>query len=162
MNNTKQSQSKTACHIRWMIRRDLPDCVAINNASFANQHLQWLADDFIAHMKERDTISMVVELKTRIVGYVVYRICNQSIWVMSLAVHPEHRHQGIGRMMIEKLKWKLDYHRRKELVIEIEETNLEAQLFFRSHGFKWFYTVRRSYGENSFYQLRYRVGKDSQ
>ena len=113
-------------------------------------------------MAQRDNFAMVVEANTRVVGYMAYGLRNQTISVASLAIHPDHRHQGIGRLMVEKLISKLDYHHRKELIVEIEETNLDSQLFFRSHQFIWFKTVRPSYSEHSFYQMKYRVGKDAE
>lgn len=38
--------------------------------------------------------------------------------------------------MVEKLKWKLSYQRRNRIHVAVRESNLDAQLFFRSQGFR--------------------------
>jgi ribosomal-protein-alanine N-acetyltransferase len=46
------------------------------------------------------------------------------------------RRRGIGRQMIDKLLGKLSSQRRTRITLEVRETNLAAQLFFRQNGFK--------------------------
>ena len=40
-------------HIRWMIRRDMPEVLAIEAASF---EFPWLEDDFIRCLRQRNCI----------------------------------------------------------------------------------------------------------
>jgi ribosomal-protein-alanine N-acetyltransferase len=56
--------------------------------------------------------------------------------------------QGIGRQMAEKLMGKLSSQHRTAITLEVRETNLPAQLFFRSLGFRAT-NVLRSYYEDS-------------
>lgn len=160
MNNTKQP--KTACHIRWMIRRDLRECEAINIASFTNQHLQWLEDDFRVHMAHRDKFGMVVELDTRVVGYMAYSLLKRTINLDSFAVHPDYRRKGVGKIMADKLISKLDYHQRREIVTEVEETNLDGQLFLKSFGFRWVRTLKCNLTDGLFYEMKYQVERGAE
>ena len=44
------SQTEIAVHIRWMIRRDMPEVLQIEAASF---EFPWLEDDFIRCLRQR-------------------------------------------------------------------------------------------------------------
>ena len=58
------------------------------------------------------------------------------------------RRREVGRQMIEKLVGKLSSQRRTRITLEVRETNLAAQLFFKSAGFRAV-TVLRAYYEDS-------------
>ena len=47
--------------------------------------------------------------------------------------------------MIKKLVSKLSYQRRNRIMLEVRETNLAAQLFFRGHGFRAVSLLRKFY-----------------
>ena len=51
--------------------------------------------------------------------------------------------------MIEKLFAKLAYQRRNRIVLEVRETNLPAQLFFKSLGFKATGVLRNFYDDST-------------
>ena len=58
-------------HIRWMIRRDMAEVLAIEADSF---EYPWSEDDFIRCLRQRNVIGMVAELDDRIVGFMVYEL----------------------------------------------------------------------------------------
>jgi ribosomal-protein-alanine N-acetyltransferase len=66
----------------------------------------------------------------------IYELHKTRIHILSFAVHPDHRRKGIGTAMTDKLVSKLAYQRRNRIVLEVRETNLPAQLFFRQLGFR--------------------------
>jgi ribosomal-protein-alanine N-acetyltransferase len=51
--------------------------------------------------------------------------------------------------MITKLVSKLAYQRRNRIVLEVRETNLSAQLFFRSLGFRATGVLRNFYEDST-------------
>jgi ribosomal-protein-alanine N-acetyltransferase len=53
-------------HIRWMIRRDLPEVLRIENAAFP---FPWSESDFLRCLRQRNTIGMSVEYDDRFVGF---------------------------------------------------------------------------------------------
>ena len=82
--------------------------------------------------------------------------------IIDFAVIPGCQRQGIGRQMVNKLLGKLSSHRRTKITLEIRESNLAAQLFFRKQGFKAT-RVLRSYFEDSgedAYYLQYTLEAD--
>jgi ribosomal-protein-alanine N-acetyltransferase len=66
----------------------------------------------------------------------IYELHRSRLHVLNFAVARSHRRLGIGSRMMEKLVGKLSPERRSRIVLEVRETNLPAQLFFRSLGFR--------------------------
>jgi ribosomal-protein-alanine N-acetyltransferase len=129
-------------HIRWMIRRDIPEVLEIEQAVFESP---WGEEDFIRCLRQRNAIGMVAESRERIVGYMVYELHKQRLHLLILAVHESFRRRGVARQMIAKLGNKLSYDRRSRIMLEVRETNLPAQLFFRAMGFRAVSVLRRFY-----------------
>jgi ribosomal-protein-alanine N-acetyltransferase len=105
----------------------------IEQASF---EFPWTEEEFIRCLRQRDCIGMVAERNEEVVGFMIYELHKTRIHILSFAVHPEFRREGVGKAMTEKLVSKLAYQRRNRIVLEVRETNLSAQLFFRQLGFR--------------------------
>ncbi len=58
-------------HVRWMIRRDMSDVLAIESESF---EFPWSEEEFVRCLRQRNCIGMVAELDDRIVGYMIYEL----------------------------------------------------------------------------------------
>mgnify|MGYP003151186867 CR=1 FL=1 len=126
---------ETKVHMRWMIRRDVPDVLDIESKSFSDP---WDNDAFVSHLKQRNCIGMVADLSifdSKVVSYMVYMLHKNKITVINFAVHPDHRYQTIGHQMMRKLKSKLNENKRLKLELALPESNLEGQLFLRKEGF---------------------------
>ena len=151
LNQTQE----TRVHIRWMIRRDMPEVLEIEEGSF---EFPWLEEDFIHCLRQRNCIGMVAEHEDRVVGFMIYELHKTRIHVLNFAVAPGYRRRGVGSQMIAKLVGKLSSQRRSRIVLEVRETNLPAQLFFRESGFRAI-SVMRAYYEDTpedAYLMQYR------
>ncbi len=137
-------QQELYVHIRWMIRRDMPEVLAIENASF---EFPWLEEDFIRCLRQRNCIGMVAEYEERIVGFMIYELHRNRLHVLNFAVHPQQRRRGVGQKMVDKLVGKLSTQRRDRIMLEVRETNLDAQLFFRQLGFRAISVLRDFYDD---------------
>jgi ribosomal-protein-alanine N-acetyltransferase len=147
-------------HIRWMIRRDMPEVLAIERHAF---EFSWGEDDFTRCLRQRNCIGMVAELRERVAGYMVYELHKQRLHLINLAVDPCVRRMGVARQMIAKLASKLSYDRRSRIMLEVRETNLAAQLFFRAMGFRAVSTLRGFYRDTDedAYLMQLRAGQMS-
>ncbi len=116
-------------HIRWMIRRDMPEVLAIENECF---EYPWSENDFVNCLRQRNCIGMVAEHDDRVVGFMIYELHKTRIHVLNFVVAKDCQRQGVGSQMIAKLSAKLSAQRRSRIVLEVRETNLSAQLFFRA------------------------------
>jgi [ribosomal protein S18]-alanine N-acetyltransferase len=143
-------------HIRWMIRRDMNEVLQTENESF---DFAWSEEDFLRCLRQRNCIGMVAELDERVVGFMIYELHKTKLHVLNFAVAPDYRRSGIGTQMVMKLVGKLSSHRRTKITLAIRESNLAAQLFFRSQGFSASKVLRAYYedsGEDA-YMLNFRL-----
>ena len=150
-------------HMRWMIRRDMPEVLNIENDSF---EFPWSEEDFIRCQSQRNCIGQVAEFDEQVVGFMVYELHHTSLHVLDFAVDDNFRRHGVGRQMVGFLATKLSPQRRTRVLLEVCETNLEAQLFFKAAGFRAVSVLRNYYDdspEDAYlmeYRLRQRVERD--
>jgi [ribosomal protein S18]-alanine N-acetyltransferase len=146
----------TSCvHIRWMIRRDMQAVLAIENQSF---EFSWSEDDFIRCLRQRNCIGMVAEQDEQVVGFMIYELHKNRLHILNFAVAKEMRRHGIGKAMVGKLLSKLSHERRNRIMLEVRETNLDAQLFFKGLGFRAISVLRDFYDDTveDAYLMQYR------
>ena len=141
-DDAQDARPRPKAHIRWVIRRDMPEMLEIEKRSF---EFPWQEDDFIRALRQRNIIGMVAEINDKVVGYMIYELHKTRLHLLNMAVDPEYRHQGIGTEMIENLANKLTSQRRTSLFLEVREGNLPAQQFFRACGLKAAHTLRNFY-----------------
>ena len=142
-------------NIRWLIRRDMPAVMGIENSCF---EFTWSEDDFIRCMRQRNCIGMVAERDDQIVGFMIYALRKNRLHILNFAVHPDEQRSGVGKAMVCKLLGKLSHERRNRIMLEVRETNLDAQLFFSSLGFRAISVLRDFYDDTveDAYLMQYR------
>lgn len=144
-------------HIRWMIRRDMPEVLAIEDGVF---EFPWDEDAFIRCLRQRNCIGMVAEHDDLVAGFMVYELHKSRLHVLNFAVHPAYQRKGVASQMVRKLVSKLSPDRRSRILLEIRESNLDAQLFFRAMGFRCVSVLRDFYEDTTedAYLYQYRFG----
>jgi len=142
-------------HIRWMIRRDMQEVLDIERASF---EFSWSEEDFVRCLRQRNCIGMVAEYQDQVVGFMIYELHKNQLHILNFAVSVECRRNGVGQQMIAKLASKLSPQRRNKILLEVRETNLAAQVFFRNHGFRAVTVLRDFYDDTTedAYLMQYR------
>jgi len=142
-------------HIRWMIRRDMPEVLDIETQSF---EFPWSEEDFLRCLRQRNCIGMVAEHNDRAVGFMIYELHKTRLHILSFAVAEGHRRRRIGQQMLNKLVGKLSGQRRTRIMLEVRETNLPAQLFFKQAGFRAVSVMREFYDDTpeDAYVMQYR------
>ena len=153
---TTTQKTITEVDITWMIRRDLPDVLAIEQSSFNSA---WTEEEFLSCLSQHNCIGMVAKRADCVVGFMIYELLKDTLHVLNFAVHPEYRRQGVGSQMTDKLASKLSQQRRTKCVLEVRETNLAAQLFFSRQGFIAGDVLRGHYedSDEDAYQFTYYV-----
>ncbi len=154
-SDVETKPTSVAVHIRWMIRRDMPAVLGIETRCF---EFAWNEDDFIRCLRQRNCIGMVAEDESGVVGFMIYELHKNRLHVLNFAVHPDRRRGGVGKAMLGKLLGKLSHERRNRIMLEVRETNLEAQLFFKTIGFKAISVLRDFYDDTDedAYLMQYR------
>src|ERR1700730_18474882 len=131
MSTGRTETEQTRVHIRWMIRRDMPEVLQTEQESFA---FAWTEEDFLRCLRQRNCIGMVAEHGEKVVGFMIYELHKNKLHILNFAVHPAWRRHGVGAQMVAKLISKLSSHRRTRITLEVRENNLTAQLFVHKEG----------------------------
>ncbi len=72
MSTVPTTKAQVRVHIRWMIRRDMPEVLAIEHASF---EFPWCEEEFLRVLRQRNCIGMVAEhARSRVVGFMIYEL----------------------------------------------------------------------------------------
>ena len=146
MSHKPAQKGDLKVQIRWLIRRDMAEVLVIERACFEHS---WSEEDFLACLRQRNCIGMVAEHEHRIVGFMIYELHKAKLRILNFAVAPSFWKQGVGAQMVRRLVDKLSQQRRKEIALEVRETNLPAQLFFQSQGFRAVCVLRRHYDDTT-------------
>jgi hypothetical protein len=105
----------TRIHTRWMIARDLPDVLAVDAATGGT----WTREEMLRHLRRRNCIGMVADVGPRwreeIGGFFLYELVKGGLKLLTFAVEPGERADGVAGAMFTKLVYKLDSHRRIHL-----------------------------------------------
>ncbi len=160
MGRTEKEKEQARVHIRWMIRRDMPEVLQIEQQSF---EFAWTEEDFLRCLRQRNCIGMVAEHGEKVVGFMIYELHKAKLHILNFAVHAAWRRLAVGSQTVQKLISKLSSHRRTRISLEVRETNLAAQLFFRKQEFKAMRVLRAFYedsGEDAFL-MEYRFGNET-
>ena len=118
----------------------------------------WCEDDFIRCLRQRNCIGMVAELNDGVVGFMIYELHKTRLHLLNFAVAKALRRKDVGAQMLAKLIAKLSTQRRTRILLEVHETNLAAQLFFRQMNFRAVSVLRDFYEDTTedAYLMQYR------
>src|SRR5438105_12742357 len=97
-NRTEKEQVRV--HIRWMIRRDMPEVLHTEQQSF---EFPWTEEDFLRCLRQRNCIGMVAEQGEKVVGFMIYELHKAKLHILNFAVHPNWRRSNGGAQMDAKL-----------------------------------------------------------
>ena len=152
---SKERLENVRVHIRWLIRRDYPEVLAIKADSF---EFPWLEEDLICCLRQSNCIGIVAEHEDKVVGFMLYELNKTRIQLLDTATASDFLRRGVGTQMVDKLIGKLSFQRRTRITLEVRETNLPAQLFFRSMDFRAVSVLREYYEDapEDAYLMQYR------
>lgn len=107
----------------------------------------WTVGEYMSFMSSEGSVAQVYICDSLVVGTVCYTLIPSSpmaisrsdrgslVQLVSIAVDPDWRRQGVGRQIVDRLADKSCYPGEKKLVfIEVRESSLQSQVFFRECG----------------------------
>lgn len=149
--NTNPSDSHAS--IRLATESDLDRILEIERLSFEKQ---WDYDKFKAALKD---LFLVFEEK-EILGFLsacYVELANQAI-IMKIAVHPDHRGEGIGTRLIEVTLDMLRKMKCTEVELHVEIVRTGAIKLYEKFGFKIMKVMYADYEEEeSFYMMKLKL-----
>src|SRR5205807_3563325 len=85
MSTGRTQKEQVKVHIRWMIRRDMPEVLQTEQESF---EYAWTEEDFLRCLRQRNCIGMVAEQGEKVVGFMIYELHKAKLHILNFAVHP--------------------------------------------------------------------------
>src|SRR5438552_873244 len=119
------------CPIRPARLADVGDVGAIERAVFSDP---WSANDFTECVASGVPF-LVAERQGVVAGYVVAHSAADEGEILNLGVAPTHRHQGIGRALVERVLQDLAGLGVRTVYLEVRASNASARRLYESLGF---------------------------
>ena len=115
--------------IKQLDHRSVSGCLGLAERTFGKDSPEFQT---VRNFTEEKRAGYIATIRNCTVGFVVYDNRSMDIaQVLTLAVCKPDRRQGIGGQLLGRVV-RLP---RKEIIVNVDERNLDAQLFLRSQGF---------------------------
>lgn len=135
-----------ACSIRPATPTDLDAVLEIEQASFG---APWPESAFIKEMDTKGWSRFEVTVcDNEITGFMIYWIVASDLHLLNLAVHPNWRRNGVGRIMVEHVIHQANMQNRSRVRLEVRMSNRAAQRLYSSCGFES-HAIRPGYYSNN-------------
>lgn len=123
---------KKKIKFREMRLNDIPAVVKLEESSFPTPWTYWI---FFQELISPQRFYLVAELGGEVIGYAGMSWLLDEGHITTLAVDREHRRQGIGSMLLEKLIDRARSLGLRYLTLEVRESNIPAQKLYHKYGF---------------------------
>ncbi|MBN1770063.1 MAG: ribosomal protein S18-alanine N-acetyltransferase [Deltaproteobacteria bacterium] len=133
--------------LRLAAAEDLPGILAIERVSFATP---WTEKMFAEELKNEWSNVWVTEVgePRRIVAFTVFWVAYDEIHVLNVAVAPEERRRGHGRLILRSIVAFGEHRRMSHVVLEVRPSNEGAQRLYQSLDFRPVGVRPRYYQDN--------------
>ncbi len=134
-------RARARLEIRRMVAADLEEVMVIERAAFLHP---WSPELFRRELEhDWSTILVAVEPLTsasgkgseRIVGFLIYWLVHDEVHILNVAVAPEHRRNGIARMLMAETERRAHLANAALLTLEVRRSNQGALELYR--GFEY-------------------------
>jgi len=112
--------------------RDAPRLAQLHGASF---HRGWGEGEFDSMLAERNTLIQLLQMKRKIIGFVVSRIAADEAEILSIAIDPDYRGRGLSRNLLLTHLGHLAGRTVNKVFLEVEENNQAARRLYEQTGF---------------------------
>lgn len=143
--------------LRWMIRRDKPEVMQIENSTVN----PWTEDEMTNYLRQRNCIGKVCEMNHRVAGFMVYELHKDKLCLKRLAVRDDVRWIGIGTLLLQSIVDKLSIQRRNEAFFVVGESNYPMQCLGRKCGFICTDILRDFHDDEDGYFMSYKIGREN-
>jgi len=99
----------------------------------------WDEEAFRAFLRDETVacfIARPIGRPDEIVGFVLVRLVHDEAEILTLAVAPKNRRQGVGYGLLDAVLRHLHHQRVQQLFLEVEEQNQAAIMLYRRFGFE--------------------------
>ncbi|MGB9791461.1 MAG: ribosomal protein S18-alanine N-acetyltransferase [Thermacetogeniaceae bacterium] len=119
--------------VRFMEKEDIPEITAIENCSFPTP---WSQQAFLNELKNKFAVYFVAVHEGKLVGYAGMWLFSGEAHVTTIAVHPDFRRRGLGKMLMKTLIAYATERGADTMVLEVRPSNIPAINLYKSLGFR--------------------------
>lgn len=133
---------------------DIPQIYDIEVRSFKSPYPISLLTSLLIIAQD---LFLVAELKSKIVGYVIALLRGKRMGhIVSIAVHPEYRGRGLGKILLREILKKLRSKGAIFVRLEVRVSNKVAISLYEKMGFWKVYEIPRYYqdGESCYVMVK--------
>ena len=128
--------------LRDLAPEDLPQVLAIEQSSFSTP---WRRNTFEGLLRRVDADLIGATADGTLVGYAITWTILDQAELGNVAVTPEARRRGVGRMLVEAALRRVRRRGARECFLEVRESNLVARRLYEELGFTAIGRRRRYY-----------------
>ncbi len=127
-----------------MAASHLDSILSIERASFA---APWTREMFERELSNRSSRPMTFLINNEVVGFICFWAVQDEAHLMTVAVHPNYRGQGLGRAIMSHMEQMCLKERLNRIILEVARRNEEARNLYKSFGFSAIGFRKRYYKE---------------
>jgi ribosomal-protein-alanine N-acetyltransferase len=125
--------ARPSVQIRPLAASDLSQVQEIEKRSFPNA---WSFRQLHRFLRCQGVSAFAAVAGAAVLGFAFVERSGADANLLNLAVHPDHRRTGIGRRLVDAVLEQARAKRLRKLRLEVRETNVPAQIFYRTVGFR--------------------------
>jgi ribosomal-protein-alanine N-acetyltransferase len=144
------SRPATTIRVRDARPRDFKALLAIETASHPSA---WSRSQMRRMIADPSSETWVLELEDRVAGFLVLLDEEEHWHLANLAIAPDLRRRGLGRLALRVLDEQVAARPYTKVILHVRESNLPAQLLYRSAGYRAVEIVKRYYGDEPAYRM---------
>ncbi len=118
--------------IQSMTMDDLEEVSQLEKLCFSDP---WCKENFREEVEHRFTIPLVTKIDNKIVGYICLWNVDFQLEIANIAVAPEFRRRGIGKIMMERVISEAKEKGCESVILSVRESNLPALKLYGEFGF---------------------------
>jgi ribosomal-protein-alanine N-acetyltransferase len=120
-------------HIVTVQRSEAEALAEIHSVAFGHA---WSPEEFAALLGDRGVFAVGVRRASRLTGFVLVRVVADEAEILTIAVRPNSRRRGYGRMLMDEALRRLHRAGAAACFLEVDRGNTPAVALYRSLGFK--------------------------
>jgi ribosomal-protein-alanine N-acetyltransferase len=131
--------------IDLMKEEDIDEILNISSLSFS---ISWSKNSYIQELTNPVARYLVAKIDNKVIGFIGTWIVLDESHITNIAVHPNHRNQGIASKLVKEL---LNYCKTQGCIsytLEVRSTNKAAKSLYEKYNFKQD-GVRKGYYEDN-------------
>ena len=127
--------SADSTDIAVLFREIVSDLSYYNEQARAAEISKYTAEELAAKVAEDPYSVIVVKKENEVVGYCLSRFDDYTIWLEWFGVHPSHRREGIGKLILEKLEESARWRECHKVWCGSRTVNIKSYQTLMSGGF---------------------------